>query len=100
MMEGSVVTVQNKGSTAAEAPPMGGQGRSRNGQRNPAFSTMRESSSTFRCSTYLTTSAQPGPNHLTLTRRTFCLFSVEHLSVSMSFNVVLLDLTGVQVSRL
>lgn len=40
MMEGSVVTVQNKGSTAAEAPPMGGQGRSRNGQRNPAFSTM------------------------------------------------------------
>ena len=32
MMEGSVVTVPAKGG-AAEAPPMGGQGRSRNGPR-------------------------------------------------------------------
>lgn len=34
MMEGSVVTVQAKG--GAEAPPVGGEGRSRSGQRNNA----------------------------------------------------------------
>lgn len=32
MMEGSVITVQAKG--GAEAPPVGGEGRSRAGQRN------------------------------------------------------------------
>ena len=36
MMEGSVVTVQAKGSTAVEGPGTpGGEGRSRAGQRNP-----------------------------------------------------------------
>lgn len=32
MIEGSIVTVQAKG--GAEAPPVGGEGRSRTGQRN------------------------------------------------------------------
>lgn len=32
MMEGSVITVQAKG--AVEAPPVGGEGRSRSGQRS------------------------------------------------------------------
>jgi ATP-dependent Clp protease ATP-binding subunit ClpX len=43
MMEGSVVTVQAKGSVAAEGPATsGGEGRSRNGQRSPPMPAGRK----------------------------------------------------------
>jgi ATP-dependent Clp protease ATP-binding subunit ClpX len=42
MMEGSIVSVQAKGSAAVEGPGMpGGEGRSRAGQRNPSIATRK-----------------------------------------------------------
>jgi len=78
MMEGSIVTVQAKGSAATEGPGIsGGEGRSRNGQRSPPMSASRKFEN-MKLLCYLC-HLQQNPTHIILTHLMCYLFSAVHL---------------------